>query len=202
MNTGTHIAQLLIEKQAVKINFEERFTWTSGIQSPIYCDNRLLIGHTDARKVIVDAFVTQIKSLYPEVQYVAGTATAGIPWAAFVAWELNIPMVYVRSKPKGHGAGRMVEGFMEAKKNVIVVEDLISTGGSSIKSAHALKNEFDSNVLGVMSIFEYGFTSAKEAFLAENLTYHSLSNISYITKHLELPETEQTELKIFLEKRA
>lgn len=202
MNTGQHIAQILIEKQAVKLNFEERFTWTSGIQSPIYCDNRLLIGHTDARKAIVDAFVNKISSMYPEVQYVAGTATAGIPWAAFVAWELNIPMVYVRSKPKSHGAGRMVEGYIEPKKNVVVIEDLISTGGSSIKSAHALKNEFNANVLGIMSIFEYGFGSTKKAFIAENITYHSLSNISYITKHLQLPEAEQKELAVFLQKKA
>ena len=126
------IAQILLEKQAVKISTDPPFTWTSGMKSPIYCDNRLLISYPEERKKILEGFKNLIAENNLEFDVIGGTATAAIPWAAFLAFDLDKPMVYIRPKPKGHGAGRRVEGTMEKGSRVLIVEDLISTGGSSI----------------------------------------------------------------------
>lgn len=178
MNYKQEIARILLAKNAVKVQPLEPFTWTSGIKSPIYCDNRKLISHPDAIKLIVDGFCEIISAKNLQFDYLAGTATAGIPWAAFLAERLNVPMVYVRSEPKNHGAGKQVEGDEIALngKRGLIIEDLISTGGSSIGTARALEREIGGSVVAVLSIFEYGFASAKESFKDLVLDYYSLTD--------------------------
>lgn len=150
------IAKILVQNGIVRVNFEEPFVWTSGIKSPIYCDCRELIGLPEARDEVVSAFIELIDEHNLPTDVVAGTATAGIPWASFVAQSLQVPMLYVRSKPKDHGAGKMVEGSVVAKEpQVLVIEDAVSTAGSSIKSAAALRSELSATVKTIMGIFTW-----------------------------------------------
>jgi len=179
------ISQILLDNNAVKISMDPPFTWTSGIKSPIYCDNRLMIGYTEQRDAIVDGLVDLVKEYAPETEWLAGTATAGIPWAAFVAERMNLPMVYVRSTKKAHGAGKQVEGYMEKGAKVTVVEDLISTGGSSLKSVEALKDEYGADVQCVTAIFSYQFVKADKGFEELGLKYHSLSGLSTMLELLK-----------------
>jgi len=169
------ICSHLLDHQAVRISLDPPFTWTSGIKSPVYCDNRLMTSFPEARNEIVEGFVQKIAELGLEPEAIGGTATAGISWASFVAQRLNLPMFYVRSKPKGHGAGKQVEGFVPEHSKILIVEDLISTGGSSIKSAEACKREFNADVLGVMAIFTYELTAAEKNFAEANITAYPLA---------------------------
>ena len=187
------IAKSLLEKGAVKVSLDNPFTWTSGIKSPIYCDNRLMISHPDARKVILDGFEAKIKQLGLEFDYLAGTATAGIPWAAFLAERLQIPMVYVRSTPKAHGAGKQVEGdagFLSGKR-ALIIEDLISTGGSSINTAEALVRELNAVSVYVLSIFQYGFPVANKAFTEKNIQFDSLTNFETLLSIADIKEKDR-----------
>ena len=187
------IAKSLLEKGAVKVSLDNPFTWTSGIKSPIYCDNRLMISHPDARKIVLDGFEAKIKQLGLEFDYLAGTATAGIPWAAFLAERLQVPMVYVRSAPKAHGAGKQVEGDTEflSGKRALIIEDLISTGGSSINTAEALQNEIGATSVYVLSIFQYGFPVASKAFIDKNINYDSLTNFETLLSSSDIVEKEK-----------
>lgn len=203
------IAQLLVEHDIVKTNFTTPFTWTSGIKSPIYCDCRELTGLIRARTEIVDQMINQVRTLGISVDAVAGTATAGISWAAWVADRLDKPMCYVRSKPKGHGAGKMVEGRIpkpspdsgESRLNILVVEDAFSTGGSSIASAEALRAELGADVTHILGIFSWStpefFTRQKHA----NLEMIPLTNFEEITAALleagKISETEKADLETF-----
>src|SRR3989344_6825190 len=138
MPHGKRIAELLVDIGAVRLSVDPPFTWTSGIKSPIYCDNRMIYSHPDARNFVVDALVSRIKTLHINPDCVAGTATAAIGWAALVADRLDLPFVYVRPKAKEHGGKKRIEGDLKPGKHVVVVEDLISTGGSSISTVDAL----------------------------------------------------------------
>lgn len=169
------IAEILLNVGAVEINPNEPFTWASGIESPIYCDNRLTMSDPVGRKQIAHGLADLIRTKYPETTIVAGTATAGIPHAAWVADILGLPMVYVRSSAKGHGRSRQIEGEINRGEKAIIVEDLISTGGSSLNAAAALRSE-DIEVTGIVSIFTYELKKADEAFEAEKLTYASLTD--------------------------
>lgn len=169
------IAAALLSIGAVELRPNSPFTWTSGIKSPIYCDNRLTMSSPTVRKQIAEALATNIREFFPETNVVAGTATAGIPHAAWVSDVLNLPMVYVRSKAKEHGRGNQIEGKIEAGQKVIVVEDLISTGGSSIDAVHALEKQ-GCEVLGVVCIFTYHLKRADELFEEAGIPYVSLTN--------------------------
>jgi orotate phosphoribosyltransferase len=189
------IAQLLLEKQAVKIQPNEPFTWTSGIKSPIYCDNRLLISYPDAINTVTLAFKELLNSSSFDV--IAGTATAGIPWAAFLAYELDKPMIYVRSKPKEHGTKSQIEGVVPVGKKVLIVEDLVSTGKSSIAAVKAVRDE-GGKVDQVVSIFQYGFPVAGKAFAEANCKLDSLTNFPVLLEELEdLNETDKAEILSF-----
>lgn len=177
METAKLIAGKLLEIDAVALRPDEPFTWTSGIKSPIYCDNRLTMSYPEVRKLIAQSFAEVIRNQYPEAEVVAGTATAGIPHAAWVAEELNLPMIYVRSKPKGHGKGNQIEGLLKEGQKTIVIEDLISTGGSSIEAAQAVEKA-GGEVQAVLAIFSYQFTAAEEAFAAAGIPFQTLSNYS------------------------
>lgn len=169
------VAEILLNVGAVEINPNEPFTWASGIESPIYCDNRLTMSDPVGRKQIAEGLATIIRTKYPETTIVAGTATAGIPHAAWVADILGLPMVYVRSSAKGHGRSRQIEGKINRGDKAIIIEDLVSTGGSSLNAAAALRSE-NIEVTGIVSIFTYELKKADVAFEAENLTYASLTN--------------------------
>ncbi|NCP67393.1 orotate phosphoribosyltransferase [bacterium] len=197
-----NIAQLLVEQNVVQTNFENPFTWTSGIKSPVYCDCRELISIPEARDIIVEAFLELMERENLKCDYIAGPATAGIPWAAIIADRLKIPMLYVRSKPKGHGAGKMVEGKVFTQNpNIVVVEDAFSTGGSSIKSAEALRTEVGAMVTHIMGIFSWStpqsITNAEEA----DITLAPLTEFHAIVKALidsgKIDQTQKESLERF-----
>lgn len=174
--TARRIARDLLEIQAVFLKPDDPFTWASGIKSPIYCDNRLILGHPDVRDRVENALAQQVQTEFGETQIVMGTATAGIAHAAIVADILQLPMGYVRSGAKGHGRGNQIEGAAQAGRKVVVIEDLISTGGSSVEAALVLR-EAGMEVLGVLSIFTYGMKAADEKFAAADLAHSSLTTL-------------------------
>ncbi|OGH93771.1 MAG: orotate phosphoribosyltransferase [Candidatus Magasanikbacteria bacterium RIFOXYD2_FULL_41_14] len=178
MNVAEEVANILLEVKAVTLSVDPPYTWTSGIKAPIYCDNRLLISYPDERNKIIKFFIDLILQKKLEFDIIAGTATAGIPWAAFLANELNKPMVYVRPQPKGHGRGQMVEGTMPKNSRVLIVEDLISTGGSSLRSAQACQDEYDAIVVGVLAIFNYQMNKSKISFEQANIPLYNLSDFT------------------------
>jgi orotate phosphoribosyltransferase len=173
------IAKALLEIEAVTLRPNEPFTWTSGIKAPIYCDNRLTISYPEIREMIADGFAAIIKAQYPDAEVIAGAATGGIPHAAWVAQKLNLPMIYVRDKPKGHGKENMIEGALKPNQKVVVIEDLISTGGSSLKVASAV-NEAGGQALAVLAIFTYQLEKAVDAFAAANIPLQTLSDYTVI----------------------
>ena len=173
------IAADLLKIKAVSLSPNKPFTWTSGITSPIYCDNRLTLSYPDIRSRIADELASVIKTHYPHATVVAGTATAGIPHAALVSERLNLPMVYVRSKAKSHGKGNQIEGKIENEDRVVIIEDLISTGGSVINAAHALR-EAGADVLGVAAIFSYGLEKGKHMLQEAELNVRTLTNFDIL----------------------
>lgn len=179
MNTARKIATYLLKSEAVKLSPQKPFKWSSGWNSPIYCDNRVTLSDVEGRTFIKKALAKAIKKHFPEATLVAGVATAGIAQGALVADYLNLPFAYVRPKPKEHGMGNQIEGRIEKGQKVIVLEDLVSTGGSSIKAAEALQ-ELGIEVVGMIAIFTYGFKTADENFANKNLKLVTLSNYSYL----------------------
>jgi orotate phosphoribosyltransferase len=175
------IAEKLLSIHAVALKPNEPFTWTSGIRSPIYCDNRLTLSYPEVRREIAHGLQSIILEKYPDAEVIAGTATAGIPHAAWVSELLNLPMCYVRSKAKGHGKGNQIEGKVEQGQKVVVVEDLISTGGSVITAVQALR-EAGCEVLGVVSIFTYGLEKGKDAFAQEEIKSESLTDFANLVE--------------------
>ncbi|UZD24802.1 orotate phosphoribosyltransferase [Algoriphagus halophytocola] len=160
---AAEVADQLLEIQAIRLQPSEPFTWASGWKSPIYCDNRLSLSYPEVRKMIKEQLVKSIQHYFPNVEAVAGVATAGIPQGALLANDLDLPFVYVRSKAKGHGMQNMIEGKVVPGQKVVVVEDLVSTGGSSLKATQDLLDA-GFEVLGMVAIFSYGFDLAKENF--------------------------------------
>ncbi|MBW4080047.1 orotate phosphoribosyltransferase [Paenibacillus sp. S150] len=177
LNKSEQVARYLLKIGAVALRPQDPFTWTSGIKSPIYCDNRLTLSFPEVRGYIADAFVETIAGTYPDAEVIAGTATAGIPHAAWVADKLNLPMAYIRDKAKGHGKQNQIEGLISPGQKVIVIEDLISTGGSSIKAAQAVQ-EAGGIPLVVLAIFSYELDRAAEAFAAAGVPLQTLSSYS------------------------
>ncbi|GIO85231.1 orotate phosphoribosyltransferase [Paenibacillus faecis] len=169
------IAGRLLDIGAVALRPHQPFTWTSGIKSPIYCDNRLTMSYPDIRDLIAESFAAIVRESYPETEVIAGTATAGIPHGAFVAQKLGLPMAYIRDKAKGHGKENQIEGLIRTGQKVIVIEDLISTGGSSIKAAQAVR-EAGADALGVLAIFSYQLDKAVQAFADAGIPLRTLSN--------------------------
>ncbi len=170
-----NIAKQLLEIKAIYLQPNNPFTWSSGLKSPIYCDNRLTLSYPQIRSEIAEGLVKLIKEHFPSVEAVAGTATAGIPHAAWVSDRLELPMCYVRSKAKGHGKGNQIEGKAEAGQKVVVIEDLISTGGSVITAVEALR-EAGCEVLGTVSIFTYGLAVGVEKLENAKIESHSLTD--------------------------
>ena len=174
-------AELLLQVNAIKLNIEKPFTWSSGIKSPVYCDNRLILSYPKIRKFISNEISKFIKTKIQNEFYVAGVATGSIAIGMLIAEKLKKPFIYVRPEPKGHGAGKQIEGVILEKVPVVVIEDLISTGKSSLNAVEALqKNGID--VLGVFAILSYGLEVAKINFEKANQKFYSLSDFSSIVK--------------------
>ena len=178
-NEQVQLAAKLLEKNAVKLNPARTFVWASGIKSPIYCDNRKLLSYSDVRKIVAKAFASKIKEKYSDVEIIAGVATGAIAWGILVAEILEKPFIYIRSQQKKHGLGNRIEGEIGNCRKVVVIEDLISTGGSSLSAVKALR-ESDIEVLGMMALFSYGLPVAKRNFETENCELTTLTNFEVL----------------------
>ena len=178
-NSETKIAASLLQIKAIKLQPSNPFTWASGWKSPIYCDNRKTLSYPAIRSFICDSLVDLIKAKYPDVEVIAGVATGAIAHGMLVADKMNLPFIYVRSSAKEHGLGNQIEGFYQPGQKVVVVEDLISTGGSSLKAVKALR-EAGCEVLGMVAIFTYQFQKSVDAFAEANCTLDTLSNYSVL----------------------
>jgi len=189
MNTAAEaIAEKLLQINAVKLNTDQPFTWASGWKSPIYCDNRRALGYPYVRDFIKSELCAVIFEHFAGADAIAGVATAGISWGAMAADQLKLPFMYVRPKPKEHGMGNQIEGLYEKGQRVVVVEDLISTGKSSLQVCDVLKNE-GIVIEGMVSIFNYGFTQATTAFETAGIKLHSLSNYESLINNVQSQES-------------
>ena len=193
------VAEKLLHAQAIRLSVKKPFTWSSGWKSPIYCDNRKVLGYPYIRDFIKSELCNVVFAQFPEAGLLAGVATAGIAWGAMAADQLKLPYVYVRSKPKEHGLGQQIEGYYETNQPVVVIEDLISTGKSSLQVVDILR-QTGLEVIGLVSIFNYGFRAAKTAFERAGVPYVSLSNYPTLIglaleKGLVGPEEESVLLK-------
>jgi orotate phosphoribosyltransferase len=179
--TAHQVASFLLETEAVKLSPEKPFKWSSGWNSPIYCDNRVTLSFPHIRSFIKQQLAELVKNNFPEAEAIAGVATAGIAQGALVADLLEMPFLYVRPEPKKHGMGNQIEGKLIPGQKVVLVEDLISTGGSSLKSAEAVRAA-GGEVVGMVAIFTYGFALADENFRKAGIALHCLSNYSALTE--------------------
>jgi orotate phosphoribosyltransferase len=182
------VAEKLLQINAVKLNIQNPFTWASGWKSPIYCDNRKILSYPHVRDFIKSEMTNAVFTEFPDADVIAGVATAGIPHGALIADLLSLPFIYVRSKPKEHGMGNQIEGVLEAGQKVVVIEDLISTGKSSMEAVDAIKAA-GGEVIGLCSVFTYGFDIAVKLFNDANIKTLSLSNYNAL---LELSLDKKT----------
>jgi orotate phosphoribosyltransferase len=178
------LSHYLLEIQAIKLSPEAPFTWASGRKSPIYCDNRITLSYPKVRDEICNQFVEKIKAQYPQAEVIAGVATGGIAHGVLVAQALGLPFVYIRDKPKAHGRQNLVEGDLKPNQKVVIIEDLISTGGSSLKAVEGIR-ESGAEVLGLLAIFTYGFSQASEAFKNATCNMDTLTCFSELIQALK-----------------
>ncbi|WP_414053970.1 orotate phosphoribosyltransferase [Macrococcus equi] len=189
------IAKSLLEIEAVSLQPHDMFTWSSGIKSPIYCDNRLTMSYPAVRDEIAEGLKTLVEKHFSDVNVIAGTATAGIPHAAFLSQKMNLPMSYVRSSSKKHGKGNQIEGLVKPGQKVVVVEDLISTGGSAIEACDALKAA-GADVLGIVAIFTYNLNKGKERLNESGYEYYTLSDFDTLVEVAkEMNKIEATDIE-------
>ena len=197
-DTAEKTAELLLQINAIKLNPENPFTWASGWKSPIYCDNRLILSFPIIRNYVRDEFAKNIEKQFGKPDVIAGVATGAIGIGILVAESLGLPFVYVRPEPKKHGRQNQVEGFLQKGQNVVVVEDLISTGNSSLMAVEALRNE-GANIKGMAAIFTYGFGVAEENFKNANIDLFTLSNyenlLNLAVQKQYISEDQQTALQ-------
>ena len=189
-------AEKLLQINAIKLSPQQPFTWASGWKSPIYCDNRKILSFPFIRDFIKSEMCSVVFEQFPQADMLAGVATAGIAWGAMVADQLKLPYIYVRPKPKEHGLGNQIEGFYDKGRKVVVIEDLISTGKSSLEVVEVLRRE-GVEVIGMVSIFTYGFDVAKKAFSEAGVPYISLTNYNTLIELAEengivTPEQQNT----------
>ena len=181
MASNTEIARALLRIKAVFLRPEEPFIWASGIKSPIYCDNRLILSYPEERNLVEDSIAEKVRTLFPECAVLMGTSTAGIAHAALAAERLGLPMGYVRGSAKDHGRKNQIEGRIDPGQKTVVIEDLISTGGSVIECVEVLR-EAGADVLGIVSIFTYGMQKGLQRLAAANVTNHSLCDLDTLAK--------------------
>ena len=198
---SNQIAKDLLDIEAIFLRPNEPFTWASGIKSPIYCDNRITMSYPHVRRAIAKGLAAVIKTTYQEAEGIAGTATAGIPHAAWVAELLDLPMVYIRSKAKEHGKGNQIEGRIKPNQKMVVIEDLLSTGGSVLEACEAAKRE-GADVLGVAAIFTYELPQVQENFDQAGLSYVTLTNYTaLIESALETGAIQESDVALLQEWR-
>jgi orotate phosphoribosyltransferase len=198
MTNEQAVAEKLLQVKAIRLNVKEPFTWASGWKSPIYCDNRKVLSFPHVREFIKSEMCNVIFEQFANAELLAGVATAGIAWGAMAADQLKLPYIYVRPKPKEHGLGNQVEGFYEAGQKAVVVEDLISTGKSSLEVVEVLRKA-GVEVIGMVSIFTYGFDVAREAFQKAGVEYRSLTNYpTLINLAIEKNIVEASEQEVLL----
>lgn len=181
MSTATIFAEKLLQIKALKLNADEPFTWASGWKSPVYCDNRKLLSFPHVRDYVKSELANLILEQFGDAESIAGVATAGIPHGTLAADLLRLPFIYVRSKPKGHGLGNQIEGVLEPGQKVVVVEDLISTGKSSLEAVEAIR-QAGGEVIGLVALFTYGFAAAEIAFKEAGVPFHTISNYNALTE--------------------
>jgi orotate phosphoribosyltransferase len=196
--TAGKVAAMLLQIEAIKLSTDKPFTWSSGWKSPIYCDNRLSLSYPEIRTAIKEGLVQAIRENFTLAEGIAGVATAGIPQGTLVAEAMNLPFLYVRAKPKDHGMENLIEGKITKGQKVVVVEDLVSTGGSSLKAVEAIRKA-GGHVLGMVSIFNYGFDLASRNFYEADVSLISLSDFShlltYAMQQKYITEDQLTSLK-------
>nr|WP_299074623.1 orotate phosphoribosyltransferase [uncultured Allomuricauda sp.] len=178
-DTAKKTAELLLQINAIKLEPENPFTWASGWKSPIYCDNRVMLSYPEIRNFVREEMAKQVETLYGKPDVIAGVATGAIGIGILVAEALGLPFIYVRPEPKSHGRQNQIEGYLESGQNVVVIEDLISTGKSSLNAVKALKAQ-QANVKGMIAIFTYGFSVASDNFTKENIELHTLSDYDHL----------------------
>jgi len=197
MVSSHNIVKDLLKIKAVQIHTKKYFTWTSGLKSPIYCDNRLTMSYPQIRKKIMQLFIEKVNDLKEKPNIIAGCATAGIPHAAWLADALDLPLVYVRSAPKEHGKGNQIEGVVASGQKAVIIEDLVSTGGSSLNVAKALQNE-GIEVLAVLAIFTYGLQKSIDQFKREQIPLYTLTTfdelVDILVEDNQLNAQERQEL--------
>jgi len=199
--TQIEVTKKLLEIDTIKVQPLSPFTWASGWKSPIYCDNRKILSFPETRSFIRDKFVEIIQNKYPQAEVIAGVATGAIAHGVLVADKLSLPFIYIRSKPKGHGLENLIEGDLKPDQKVVVIEDLVSTGESSLKAAEAVNN-FGGEVIGMLSIFTYNFDVAKEKFKKANIELTPLSNYQIlIDTALEAGEISKDQIETLMEWR-
>ena len=198
MNVEKQVAQNLLQIKAIKLSPQNPFTWASGMRSPIYCDNRITLSYPEARNLIKMSFA-KLASSFAGIDMIAGVATAGIAHGALLADQLNLPFCYVRSSPKEHGRQNQIEGEIHQGANILVVEDLISTGSSSLDVVHLLR-EKGYQVAGVIAIFDYGFEKSRQNFANSQCNYRTLSNYSALIKDAEATNYISQEEALILNK--
>ena len=197
--TAKKTAELLLQINAIKLKPENPFTWASGWKSPIYCDNRIILSYPVIRNYVREEMAKQVEALYGKPDVIAGVATGAIGIGMLVAEYLGLPFVYVRPEPKSHGRQNQIEGHLEPNQNVVVIEDLISTGKSSLNAVNALKNN-GANVKGMVAIFTYGFDVATENFKKENIELHALSDYDHLIQQAsETSYIKEEQLKTLLD---
>lgn len=201
MTNAKEIAKHLLDIKAVSLSPTAPFTWASGLKSPIYCDNRVTMSYPVVRRQIAQGLAQLIQDTYGEIDVVAGTATAGIPHAAWVAEILDLPMIYIRSSAKKHGKGNQIEGVLHEGQRVVVIEDLISTGGSALEATDAVENA-GGKVLGVAAIFTYELAQATKQFSAKNMAFTILTQYSTLIEVArENSVISENELKLLMQWR-
>ena len=200
--TARRVAGWLLDSEAVRLRPAAPFTWSSGWRSPIYCDNRVTLAFPEIRTAIAEALVRAVQQHFPAVEAVGGVATAGIAQGALLADRLGLPYCYVRPQPKAHGMGNQIEGRVTPGQRVVLVEDLISTGGSSLKAAAALRAA-GVEVLGMLAVFTYGFAQAEQAFAAAHIPLICLSDYAALLTEAQargvIAETELAQLRAWRE---
>ncbi|MFD0798138.1 orotate phosphoribosyltransferase [Maribacter chungangensis] len=200
-NTAKKTAELLLQINAIKLKPENPFTWASGWKSPIYCDNRILLSYPPIRNYVRDEMAKQVETLYGKPDVIAGVATGAIGIGALVADVLGLPFIYVRPEPKSHGRKNQVEGHLEKNQTAVVIEDLISTGKSSLNAVDALRNE-GVNVKGMLAIFTYGFETATTNFIEKDLKLNTLSSYDYLIEQAsETGYIKEDQLRTLMEWR-
>lgn len=198
MNTAKHFAEKLLQIKALQINLQKAYTWASGWRSPVYCDNRKVLSFPHVRDFVKSELANMVLEHYPDAEVIAGVATAGIAHGVMAADLLKLPFIYVRSKAKEHGMGNQIEGVLQQGQKVVVIEDLVSTGKSSLQVVEVLRTE-GAEVLGMCALFTYGFPVADEAFAKAGVPLHTISNYTALTELGEetqlIPADQQASLE-------